>query len=95
MEIKKISSAGTMESSDIFVLIEKGDHGIEIDLKSSVIHQYGDQILSVIKQTLESIGLINVKVAANDRGALDCTIRARVLAAAYRAAESVEYDWSE
>ncbi|AOT69604.1 citrate lyase acyl carrier protein [Geosporobacter ferrireducens] len=95
MEIKKMSNAGTMESSDIFVVIEKGYDGIEINLNSTVTYQYGDQIRSVIKQTLESIGMFSAKVTATDRGALDCTIRARVLAAAYRAAESVDYDWSE
>ena len=95
MEIKKTASAGTLESSDIMVTLEKGEKGIEIDLTSTVEKQYGKQIRKVITETLESLGADGVKVVANDRGALDCTIKARVSAALYRAAESTDYKWGE
>ena len=95
MEIKKTASAGTLESSDIMVTLEKGEKGIEIDLSSTVEKQYGKQIRKVITETLESLGADGVKVVANDRGALDCTIKARVSAAFYRAAESTDYKWGE
>ena len=95
MEIKKTASAGTLESSDIMVTLEKGAKGIEIDLTSTVEKQYGKQIRKVITETLESLGADGVKVVANDRGALDSTIKARVCAAFYRAAESTDYKWGE
>lgn len=80
--------AGTMESSDIHVIIEpKASDGVEVDLESIVIEQFGDQILSVIEASLRELGVDGVKVTAIDRGALDCTIKARVKAAAIRGLE--------
>ena len=95
MEIKKTASAGTLESSDIMVTLEKGAKGIEIDLTSTVEKQYGKQIRKVITETLESLGADGVKVVANDRGALDCTIKARLGAAFYRGPESTGEKWAE
>lgn len=93
VEIKKASTAGTLESSDIMIMLDKSSQGIEIELKSSVLYQFGDQIRAVIEQTLLDAGVNSAKVVATDRGALDCTIRARVLAALHRSAESTEYKW--
>ena len=47
--------------------------------------QFGRQIKSVITETLEGLGISDAYVKATDKGALDCTIRARVTAAAVRA----------
>ena len=35
----------------------------------------------------------NAKVEAVDKGALDCTVRARTVAAIYRAAQRSDYRW--
>ena len=59
--------------------------GLEIELQSSVAAQFGRQIKEVIKDTLEGLGVNDAYVKAVDKGALDCTIRARVTAAAVRA----------
>lgn len=95
MQIKKTGMAGTMESSDINVIIEKSDEpGVEIHLKSSVEKQFGNQIRAVILETLKKLNVTDVVVRAVDRGALDCTIRARVQSAAMRAAmKENEIDW--
>jgi citrate lyase subunit gamma (acyl carrier protein) len=95
MEIKKISMAGTLESSDIQVRIEPNEElGIEIELKSSVEKQFGKQIRKVIKETLEKLEVKSAKVIATDKGALDCTIKARVQCAAFRAAEITQnFNW--
>ncbi|MBO4385294.1 MAG: citrate lyase acyl carrier protein [Clostridia bacterium] len=96
MEIKRPGVAGTMESSDIIVRIEpKETEGIELTLESAVMQQYGKQIEKVIRETLEELGVTKAYVNAVDKGALDCTVAARTLAAAYRSAESTEYVWSE
>ncbi|MEA4960744.1 Citrate lyase acyl carrier protein [bioreactor metagenome] len=95
MEIKKAASAGTLESSDILVSLEKGENGIEIHLSSTVDKLFGQQIREIISKTLTDLGVQNIKVIAMDRGALDCTIKARVLAAYYRATESTDYKWGE
>jgi len=67
--------------------------GISLDLQSSVMQQYGRQIENVIRETLASLQIEHAEVSAVDKGALDCTIRARVSAAAFRAADSQEYTW--
>ncbi len=95
MRIKKDAIAGTLESCDIqIILVSNEDKGIEIELKSSVEKQFGKQIRKVIKDTLEKLEINNVRVVARDKGALDCTIRARVECAAYRACGiNQEYGW--
>lgn len=45
MEIKKAATAGTLESSDCMVTVEPGEGKIDFSLESSVIHQYGNQLL--------------------------------------------------
>ena len=80
----KEAIAGTLESGDIMINIGPGD-GLQIDLQSSVAAQFGKQIKAVISETLEGLGIRDARVQAVDTGALDCTIRARVTAAAVRA----------
>ncbi len=98
MEIKT-AMAGTLESGDIFIQIAPNDNaGLHIDLESTVAYQFGDQIKKVITETLQGLGIDQAEVEtlqglgidqaevkATDKGALDCTIRARVTAAAVRA----------
>lgn len=95
MKIINSSIAGTLESSDIQIMIEpKDEAGIEIELSSSVEKQFGKQVRKVIKETLEAMKIENARVIAKDKGALDCTIKARVQCAACRAAGMKEnYDW--
>ena len=85
MELKT-STAGTMESGDIMIQIAPTDRpGLNVELQSSVEYQFGDQIRQVITETLTSLGVTQAAGHATDKGALDCTIRARVTAAAVRA----------
>ncbi len=93
MKIQKAAQAGTVESSDIIVKIEPADAGVEVVLTSSVMQQYGKQIEKVIRETLSELGVDAARVEAIDKGALDCTVKARTQAAAYRAAESTDYEW--
>lgn len=96
MEIKQTAVAGTVESSDIMITIVPSDaNGIEITLDSSVEKQFGKQIRKVIEETLGLLKVDAVKVTAVDKGALDCTIQARTVAAAYRAAGVEQFDWKE
>ena len=96
MELKKQAVAGTVESSDIMITIEPNDsQGIKIDLESSVEKQFGRQIRQVIQETADKLGLENATIIAVDQGALDCTIQARTIAAAYRAADETQFNWKE
>lgn len=86
MEINKISKAGTLESNDIYVVLSPSEgKGITINLESIVIKQFGDEIEKAIKETLQKFDVQNVVVTAQDKGALDYTIRARVETAIKRA----------
>ncbi|MBQ7691104.1 MAG: citrate lyase acyl carrier protein [Muribaculaceae bacterium] len=85
MEIKN-AIAGTLESGDILIQIAPASEaGLHIDLESTVAYQFGAQIKKVITETLTELGVDSADVKATDKGALDCTIRARVTAAAVRA----------
>ena len=84
MEILKTAMAGTLESSDAQVTVEPGTDGIELTLETSVMHQYGKQIRAVVLETMERLGVENAKVTIFDKGALDCTLKARVECAVYR-----------
>lgn len=93
--ILKQAVAGTVESSDLQIIIDRNEGGgIDIDLNSSVINQYGRRIKEVIMNTLLHLGVEEAKLMVTDKGALDCTIIARTIAVVHRAAEKTEeIDW--
>ena len=94
MQIVTKGVAGTMESSDIIVRIEPAEQkGIDLTLTSAVMQQFGKQIEKVIRETLAGYGIEHAEVNAIDKGALDCTIRARVSTAVFRSAKSEAYTW--
>ena len=77
MVIEKSAMAGTLESGDAQVTVEPGD-GLEINISSSVLNQYGRQIKATVLETLERLDVKDGKVTVVDKGALDCTLKARV-----------------
>ncbi len=83
MEILKTAAAGTLESSDCLVTVAPGK-GITLDLTSSVINRYGRQIKATVLETLERLQVRDAVVTIVDKGALDCTLKARVECAVYR-----------
>lgn len=85
MLILKGAVSGTLESCDAMVRIEPGENGLEIEIESVVLNRYGKHILNVVKETLEHMDISNAHVNVQDRGALDCTLRARVQSAVIRA----------
>jgi citrate lyase subunit gamma (acyl carrier protein) len=54
-------------------------------LESVVLKQFGDDIKASVMEVLAENAVTNAKVSVNDRGAIDCTIRARVETALKRA----------
>ena len=72
------------------VTVEAGDGKVDFSLESAVINQYGNQIKKVAYETLENLGIDNVKLTIIDKGALDCTIKARIEAAVYRSVGQIE-----
>ncbi len=86
-KLQTTAQSGTLESSDIMILLAPGESGagIQIELISPVKQQFGDHIKRMIEQTIESHGIKDSVVHANDKGALDYTIIARVKSAIMRA----------
>ncbi|VTS14260.1 citrate lyase subunit gamma [Streptococcus pseudoporcinus] len=83
MEIKKVAIAGTLESSDVQVIVEPQDT-LQVSIESSVMNQYGLAIQKTVDEVLEHLGITSGKFIIVDKGALDCTLRARIQTAIYR-----------
>lgn len=85
MKIKN-SAAGSLESSDVLVTVSAAQGGEnQIEVESIVFKQFGARIRSVVEETLALSGVTGVVIKVNDRGALDCTLRARLETALERA----------
>jgi citrate lyase subunit gamma (acyl carrier protein) len=85
MKIVRIASAGTMESSDAYVEVSPGKDTVEVSVESVVEGQFGSQIEKCVREVIEECGVNSAHVIIKDRGALDCTIKARTEAAIMRA----------
>ncbi len=86
MKINKTASSGSMESSDIMITVSPAkEKGIIIELVSDVEELFGSKIKKVIRDTIKEFEIENIKVMANDKGALDYAIRARTKTAILRA----------
>ena len=90
MEIKKAALAGTLESSDVQVMISPNESGLTIDLVSDVKKQFGKAIVACVKQVLSEYDIRHATVEIVDKGALDSVIKARTIAAVQRALDIVE-----
>ncbi len=79
----KIGVAGSLESNDAIITVKESD-SLKITVKSIVYDFFHLQIEEVIKSTLKDKNLENVEVICEDKGALDYTIKARLLTAISR-----------
>lgn len=79
----KIGICGSVESNDCLITV-KESIGLTIHLESIVIDYFGDQIIEVIKSTLQELQVENIEVTCIDKGALDYTIKARLITAIER-----------
>ena len=83
MHMAKTGICGTMESNDCLITVTEGK-GISIEINSIVYDFFYENILSVIKETLKELGVESVVVRCDDKGALDYTIKARLVTALAR-----------
>ena len=91
MNTLKKASCGTMESSDAYMELEPIEAGTQIELQSVVEHQFGDSIRALAAEMLKEEGVENVKLSIVDRGALECTLRARLETLIGRAREEATH----
>ena len=96
MDIIHPAFAGTLESSDLQVRISPNTSGsIDISLDSSVEKQFGNAIRALVLSTLNDMGVTSASLEIDDKGALDCVIKARVQAAVMRACDTKNIQWSQ
>jgi citrate lyase subunit gamma (acyl carrier protein) len=79
----KKAQAGSVESNDVLITVSESDT-LEISITSIVSAFFYDQIYQVIKSTLAELNINKIKVEAIDKGALDYTIKARLITAIER-----------
>jgi len=81
------AQAGTLESADILIMIAPAEPGagVQIELVTPTMKQYGAMIRQAIEKVLAANGIVDARIHANDKGALDYTIEARVQTAIDRA----------
>lgn len=86
MKINKVAKAGTLESNDALIMVMPNDNaGVEVEIESIVMKQFGEQIKKVILEKATELKLDGVKIQIQDKGALDYTLKARLATAVARA----------
>ncbi len=75
--------AGSLESNDALITVKESDK-LNITIKSIVYDFFHTQIEKVIRETLTELGVDKIDVVCDDKGALDYTIKARLVTAVKR-----------
>ncbi len=86
MEVKHDACAGTAGNNDILIRVLPGNGGLVVRLESCMKKLYGKTIERAIRNTAAELGVSNAVILAQDNGALDYTICARVETALKRSA---------
>jgi citrate lyase subunit gamma (acyl carrier protein) len=86
VRLLKPAQAGTVESSDVLIILAPAaaGTGIQVELTTPTMQQYGEHIRNLIIKILEDQGIQDAVIHANEKGALDYTIEARVKTAVKR-----------
>ncbi len=92
--------AGSFESCDALVVVTlplplpgggaSASGGVSLHLESPSLAVCGERMRRVALETLRALDVNDADVAISDRGALDCTLAARVETAVRRARASAE-----
>jgi len=85
--ILREAKAGLDERGDVLVCLSPAEEnsGVQIDIESTLMSLFGDQIRASVLGVVEGYGLNDLKLTVRDQGALDYAIRARVQTAIERA----------
>lgn len=92
MIIKHRAQAGSLESSDLLVVVDKAEAGSgrQVELNSSVALQFGDSIMTEVERVLDRYEITDIHVLIEDKGALQPTICARMETAILRSMDKQE-----
>ena len=78
-----IATAGTKESNDCFVTVKPAEKR-KVVINSIVGAFFYDQIKETVEKTLDELKADKVEIVIEDKGALDYTIKSRVISAVKR-----------
>ena len=95
MKIVQAAMAGTLESSDLMVKVSPVESGLDVVIESEVYKQFGDRIAEVVNETLAAFNIEQGQIIIDDKGALDCVIRARIQAALLRGSAREDIAWEK
>ena len=96
MKIKQAAVAGTLESGDVMIRIAPLDtQEIDLQINSSVEKQFGEAIRDTILSVLAQYDVRGVQMNVDDKGALDCILRARLEALLARASDIPALPWED
>ncbi|GAB2937361.1 citrate lyase acyl carrier protein [Hafnia psychrotolerans] len=93
MNIIRETLAGTLESSDVMVRVAPNPTHVDLQLNSTVEKQFGQQIRLRIAEVLKELQIETVTLVVDDKGALDCVLRARLETALIRASDQNPHQW--
>lgn len=83
MNPKKNALAGSLESSDVMITVAPSET-LAISITSVVMAQWGREIESVVREELVRNEVTCASISVHDKGARECTIRARLKTALAR-----------
>jgi len=87
MKAQKSVTAGSLESSDVLITITPlAEARVEYVIDSIVIKQFGARIRQVTEEMAIASNISAARIHVQDRGALECTLRARLETALERSA---------
>lgn len=96
MKITRSAVVGTLESGDVMIRIAPlATPEIDLQLNSSVEKQFGKIIRATLLEILERYEVSGVQLIVDDKGALDCILRARLETLLVRASEANALPWEE
>lgn len=96
MKINQAAVAGTLESGDVMMRILPLDtQEIDLQINSSVEKQFGESIRTTILDVLAHHNIRGVQLNVDDKGALDCILRARLEALLARACGIPALPWED
>ncbi|HEY1846452.1 MAG TPA: citrate lyase acyl carrier protein [Buttiauxella sp.] len=94
MKITRPAVAGTLESGDVMIRIAPLDTPeIDLQISSSVEKQFGDAIRATLLSLLAQYEVSGVQLIVDDKGALDCILRARLETLLVRAGDVAALPW--
>ncbi|MDD9340165.1 MAG: citrate lyase acyl carrier protein [Providencia heimbachae] len=97
MKIRHAAVAGTLESSDVMVRIEplEDTQEVSIQISSSVEKQFGDAIHRIVLELVKLHDIQGAQIIIDDKGALECVLKARLEALLARACDVEYLPWED